>query len=176
MARSIIYLGNPILRKKASPVEALTDEIKTLVNEMFEAMEEKNGIGLAAPQIGVSLRLFVMQVDTPGEEPDTWITGERRVFINPVLSNPSEETWDMEEGCLSIPKLYATVTRPHRVTVEYTKLDGSRVKETFSGLEARCIMHENDHINGTLFIDRLSPQEKKRIEPELLRLKKNLNS
>lgn len=169
----LAYYGNPILRMKAKPIEMIDEEILQLVKEMEEAMKKHNGIGIAAPQVCRSLRLFLVRAPIKNEL-DEWVDGPIEVFINPQLSQPSEETWIREEGCLSIPKIYGNVERPLCITVEATDLEGNRFTRTCSGLEARIIMHENDHINGVLFIDRMDKEERKQIEQAISQIKKTL--
>lgn len=162
----LAYYGHPVLRKKAEPVAEITDEIRKLAQDMIETMDAYDGLGLAAPQVHYSLRMFVTR--KPTEQADGLMQlGEAKVFINPKLSSPSEKTWTESEGCLSIPTIHAKVKRPKEITVEYLNLEGQTVTERVSGWEAKCIMHETDHINGTLFIDRLTEEEKKRLEPVL---------
>lgn len=170
----LAYYGDPILRKKAEPINEITNDIKKLVEEMIETMEACDGIGLAAPQIHHSIRLFVIR--TPIEiDQDKFEPGEIKVYINPILSLPSKEMWQTQEGCLSIPTVQFLVERPKDVTVEYTSLEGKRVKERVSGWEARVIMHENDHIEGILFIDRLDPEEQSKLMPFLKNLEKRIH-
>ena len=175
MKLPLAYYGNPILRKNCQRVEEITDEIRQLVADMIETLEEQNGIGLAAPQVKRDLRLFITKVPQPSkDEPDQWDEGEIKVYINPTLSDPSSESWDRDEGCLSIPKIYVPVARPYCIKVEATDLDGNTFSEVLSGLDARCVMHENDHINGVLMIDRIQGKERKEIEKDLRRIKKRL--
>lgn len=170
----LAYYGDPLLRRKADPLFEITDEIKNLVEEMIETMDASNGMGLAAPQVHRSIRLFVMRPPIETEEGRS--LGDVKVFINPELSSPSLETWKASEGCLSIPHLRASVERPKEVTVEYTSLEGERIKERFFEWEARVILHESDHIDGVLFIDRLDAEERAKLDPFLQRLKKRLQS
>lgn len=170
----LAYYGEHVLRRKADFVSQVTNDIKTLVDDMIETMEACDGIGLAAPQVHHSIRLFIIRVPIKtGEE--TYDMGGIKVFINPVLSEPSNETWKMTEGCLSIPTIRAEVERPKKVTVEYTTLEGKMLKEEVSDLEARVIMHENDHIDGILFIDRLDKTEQKKIKPLIESLEKRIH-
>ena len=171
MKLPIAHYGDEVLRKKAEPVEELTPEILRLIEDMIETMEAENGFGLAAPQIYKSPAIFIPPVPEIGLEGREG-AGEIRVFINPKLSDPSEELWAATEGCLSIPMVYAEVTRPVSITLEYTNRDGERVTEQFSGWDARVIMHENDHLNGVLYIDRMSKKERQQLEPALRALKK----
>ena len=172
MKLDFIYYGNPILRKKAKPVGNITDEIKQLVEAMIEAMDQKDGIGLAAPQVNHSIALFITRAPIENDENDEWEKGEVRVFINPkILSYSSDEDY-FSEGCLSIPKVYGDVFRPLKIKVEATNLEGKRFTEDFSGMSARVILHENDHLNGVLFIDRLDTSERKKIDSKLREIKK----
>ncbi len=165
----LVYYDDQILRKKADPVHEITLEIKKLVEEMVETMDACSGIGLAAAQVHYSIRIFVIR--TPIEKEDgKFDLGDVKVFINPLLSSPSEENWKASEGCLSIPTIRKEVERPKEITVEYTALDGTRQRERFSGWAARVIMHENDHLNGVLFIDRLSVEDKLELKPILKQL------
>lgn len=170
----LAYYGDPILRKKADPILDITNDIRKLVEEMIETMDACDGIGLAAPQVHHSIRLFVIRTPTEIQE-DQFEPGEIKVIINPKLSLPSEEKWKASEGCLSIPTIRAEVERPKEITVEYTDLEGNVIKNRFSGWEARVIMHENDHINGVLFIDRLTPEEKAKLTPVLHKLENRIH-
>lgn len=170
MLLKIALYGNPILRKKAEPVTEITDELRKFVQDLFETMDVGNGIGLAAPQVSESIRIFVTQVPILQED-DTWAPGTQRVFINPKIISVSEETEVHGEGCLSIPEVYGDVERPIEVTVEAMNIDGEIIQATYIGLEARCILHENDHINGKLFIDRMDKAERQKIEQKLREIK-----
>ncbi|MBI5346550.1 MAG: peptide deformylase [Chlamydiae bacterium] len=154
----LAYYGDSILRKKADPVAEITNDIRKLVEEMIETMDASDGIGLAAVQIHHSIRLFVIRTPIETGE-DKFEPGEIEVFINPILSLPSKETWKASEGCLSIPSLRSLVERPKEITVEYTSLNGNVIKKRVSGWQARVIMHENDHLDGVLFTDRLDQEE-----------------
>lgn len=170
MILPLAYYGNPILRKKGARVEGIDDKLRQLVNDMVETMMKYDGVGIAAPQVHQSLLLFV--TNAPKEGPnDSWLPGVLRVFLNPKILSVSEETNIWSEGCLSLPKLYLDIERPIRVKVEYTTMDGERRTDDFSGYEARVILHENDHINGVLFIDRLKGKARKEIEPHLRLIK-----
>lgn len=147
-------LGEEVLRRKAQPVAEIDDRIRELVREMFDTMVEYDGVGLAAPQVGQSIRLFVIKVDD----------GVERTFINPQIVATSQETCGYEEGCLSIPKSWENVTRPERVTVQALNVRGRRFTLEADGLLARAIQHEYDHLEGILFIDRIDPAKKAKIE------------
>lgn len=166
------YYGDPILRQKAKPVEEITDEIRQLCQDMIETMLEYKGIGLAATQVGHMVRIFVSNVEFEDEEGEVHL-GDPVVYINPVLSEPSDTCVERSEGCLSIPKLYAAVTRPLTITVEAMDLEGNLFKKECYGYHARNIMHENDHLNGVLFIDRIKGKRRTQLEPELRRIKQH---
>lgn len=170
----ITYYGDPILRKKADPIGEITDELRKLVDEMIVTMDACDGLGLAAPQVHQSIRLFVIRTpkETGGGKYE--LCDEIQVFINPKLSSPSGETWAASEGCISIPSIHADITRPKEITIEYTTITGEIVKKRVSGWEAKVIMHENDHINGVLFIDRLDPKERLKIEPKIKKLENRI--
>lgn len=168
------YYGNPILRKKCLRVESITEEIKIFINQMVESLVEKNGWGLSAPQVSSDLRIFITAV--PEELPDgKWKPAKLRVFINPEILSVNEKTWITQEGCLSIPKLYAEVERPISVVVKATDLEGNVFEEEFTGWEGRCVLHENDHLNGVLFVDRIKGKEREELEPLLKKIKKRFH-
>lgn len=171
MKLPLAYYGEPILRKKCQRVEHIDDEIKQFIKDLEETMLFHDGAGLAAPQIHRSLAIFLTNI--PKQiGPDEWAPAPIRLFINPKILKYSDEEWLRGEGCLSIPNVFAPVYRPMHITVEATDLEGNRFVEDFSGLQARAIMHENDHINGVLFIDRIRGKERQEIEAELRAVKK----
>lgn len=173
------YYGAPILRKKVEAVQEVTDEIRKFIRDMEETMHAHHGMGLAAPQVCRSQAIFIICPPIPinnPDEPEEYAQGKIQVFINPKLSNPSNTLVTINEGCLSIPNVRGDVTRPESVTVEALDENGTPFIKKFSGLEARIIMHENDHLNGVLFIDRLQDLRlRKKIEPLLRAIKKEFN-
>lgn len=170
----LAYYGNPILRRVAYPILNVTDDLRKLVEEMIETMDACDGIGLAAPQIHHSIQLFIIRKPVEVEAGKVEFR-EVKVFINPKVSLPSAETWKESEGCLSIPTIHGDVERPKEITIEYSDLAGNFVRERVSGWEARVIMHENDHINGVLFIDHLNAETKKNLEPFLQNLRNRVH-
>lgn len=144
MVLDITKLGEDVLRQVAKPVEEVNDEIRKLAEDMFETMIEAEGVGLACPQIGKSLRMFVLIADDD----------VRRVFINPQIIKTSETVCDYDEGCLSIPQIYETITRPEKVTVQALNENGKPFTLEAEGFLARIIQHEYDHLDGILYIDR----------------------
>ena len=157
------YYGDPILRRKAAPVAAISPEIRELVRGMFECMYRERGVGLAAPQVGVSKRIFVVDVEVE--------SGERikLVLVNPVLAQKAGSIVG-EEGCLSIPGIHADVKRHGAVVFEALDEHGAPIVVRGEGLVARALQHELDHLDGILFIDRLSAIRRKLLEPKLARM------
>ncbi|MDR0390024.1 MAG: peptide deformylase [Spirochaetaceae bacterium] len=149
----ILLLGNELLRQKAEAVAEINEDIAKLAADMIEAMHEGKGVGLAGPQVGVMKRIFVMHAE--GDIP--------RVFINPSIVGTSEEQVTYEEGCLSIPGMYTNVKRPGAVRVQAWNEKGRRFILDAEGLVARIIQHEYDHLEGILFIDRISEVKRNRI-------------
>lgn len=170
----LAYYGDPILRKVGDAIPSITTDICTLVEEMIETMDACEGIGIAAPQVHHSLKLFVIRKPVESENGKVELK-EAKVFINPEISMPSTETWEAMEGCLSIPSIRAEVKRPKEITVTYLDLEGNRIEERVSGWEARVILHENDHINGVLFIDHLEKTKRDSLEPLLNSLKNRIH-
>lgn len=169
--REILEVPDPRLKTISTPVEPqeFNDELRTLVADMFETMYDAPGIGLAAIQIGVPKRVLVidLQPEDTEAEPEACDHGghhhhhyptkkEPRVFINPVILDPARELSTYQEGCLSVPEIYADVDRPATCTVRYQDLDGNTHEEHLDGLLATCLQHEMDHLEGILFIDHLS--------------------
>jgi len=149
----IMKLGDEVLREKCKPVTEFDDALRILIQAMYETMEEANGIGLAAPQVGVDKRFFVVGL------PD----GTKKEFINPQITGTSVETSPYEEGCLSLPEVYHDVIRPSKVIIEAQDMNGNPFTLKASGLMARVIQHEYDHLDGVLFIDHLSEEEKGKV-------------
>lgn len=171
MLLPLAYYGSPSLRKKCAPVPSIDEELKQFISDMHETMLAHRGIGLAASQVHRLINLFITQVPIETAE-DKESEGIFRVFLNPKILSVSSELHRRGEGCLSIPKVYGEVERPIAIKVEFTNLEGKKCVEEFEGLEARCILHENDHINGVLFIDRMKGRERQLLEPLLKQIKK----
>lgn len=165
----ILEAPDPRLKTVSKPVDTFDDQLKILVDDMFETMYAAHGIGLAAIQVGVPLRLLVidLQPEDPDAEPEPCdhdghhhhhqpTKREPRVFVNPEILDPSVETKSYQEGCLSVPDIYADVDRPATCRVRWQDLEGNVHEEAMDGLMAVCIQHEMDHLNGVLFIDHLS--------------------
>ena len=155
--RPLVIIPDSKLRLVSEPVKAITSEIRRLANDMLETMYDAPGVGLAAIQIGVPVRMVTMDVSKSEEE------REPMVLINPEIVWASEEKRVYEEGCLSIPEYYEEVERPDRVRFRYMDLQGETIEQEADGLLATCVQHEIDHLNGVLFIDYLSKLKRDRV-------------
>lgn len=156
----IVHYPHPILRYHSVAVRRVDSELRAVVSEMFELMYDDQGVGLAANQVNLPLRIFVVNAAGNPEE------GEELVFINPVISH-QRGSCEREEGCLSLPGVYADITRPEVVHVHAYDLDGNEFDRDVDGFLARIIQHETDHLNGTMFFDRLSDAARSSMHPVL---------
>jgi len=163
----ILTAPDPILKKKAEPVDEVTDEIRTLLDDMVDTMYDAPGIGLAAPQVGVLKRVIVIDVTDEGEEPFAY------KMVNPEVIWESEELSLYEEGCLSVPQSFSEVERPSEVKVKYLDEHGIPHEIEADGLLATCVQHEIDHLEGTLFIDHISRIKRSIIMRKLNKMKKS---
>jgi len=166
MKLPIIAYGDPILRQKAKEIDPNYPNLETLIKDMFETMYAASGVGLAAPQIGIPIRLFVIDA-SPYEEDEPILKDFKKVFINAEIIEESGESWLSNEGCLSIPDIREDIARQPTVTINYLDENWEEHEETYSGLGARIIQHEYDHIEGKLFTDKLSPLKKALIKGKL---------
>lgn len=174
MKLPIIAYGDPVLKKTATDLDpAEYPNVKQLVNDMFETMYAAHGVGLAAPQVGLSLRLFVIDA-TPFAEDEESLKDFKKVFINARILEESGETWAFNEGCLSIPDIREDIYRQSNVRISYYDENWHHHEESFSGLAARVIQHEYDHIEGKLFTDYLSPIRKRLIQKKLQAITKGI--
>ena len=155
-----------VLSRPASPVEAFDGDLRRLVDDMFETMYDAHGVGLAAPQIGVSTRLFVMDCAAPDDPP------RRVVMANPEILE-TEGTQSGPEGCLSVPGCRSELSRPARVRARGQDLDGAWFEIDVEGLEARCVMHETDHLDGKLYLDRLTPLKRDIVRRRIRKLQRS---
>ena len=171
MLLKIYHYGHPVLRKHCAPIEDISPAIHQLASDMIETMDKSNGIGLAAPQVGHSLRMFVCRNYIVSTD-KSWTLSAPRVYINPKLSSPGDRLLLDTEGCLSFPKLRLEIERPDRICIEALDIHGNSFTEEMEGYNARVRMHENDHINGVLFIDRIDAHARKKLEPILRGIKK----
>jgi peptide deformylase len=184
MVREIVLYGDPVLRQKCRPVTEITPDLHALAADMLETMEAANGVGLAAPQIGLDIQFAVIDV-TDTSEPLTFLRVDGKdmpmeelmplVFMNPELSFPQKDKVIMNEGCLSFPDVRADVNRPDIVLASVTLLDGRRVEIETDGLLSRALQHETDHLFGVLFIDRISAAGKLALKRKIQRMRDKLS-
>lgn len=166
MILKIYKYGEEVLSKKAEPVKEITEEIRNLVKDMYETCYKKNGIGLAAPQVGHSIRLFILSIPPADSDSSDRKDYSEIVMINPEIIEKKGKQTD-EEGCLSVPNVYEEVERALYVTVRFLGLDGVTREFKTEGLTARAIQHENDHLDGVLFVDRLPSLQKQFVKKKL---------
>jgi len=173
MILPIVGYGDPVLRKKGVDISKDDPNLKQIIADMYETMYNAYGVGLAAPQVGLAIRLFVVDTkpfsddeDLPKEEQEQ-LAGFRKTFINPVMVKEEGEEWGFNEGCLSIPEVREDVYRPEKITIEYYDEDFNKHTGVYDGLIARVIQHEYDHIEGILFTDKISSLKKRLIHKKL---------
>ncbi|MGJ1205779.1 peptide deformylase [Sphingobacterium lactis] len=172
MKLPIVAYGDPVLRQKTEEIDEDYAGLKELIDNMFETMYAANGVGLAAPQIGLPIRLFVIDASPFGEDDedgpgDPSAKDFKRVFINPILVEESGDKWAFSEGCLSIPHINEEVMRQESVIINYLDENFEEQEEELTGLAARVVQHEYDHIEGKLFIDKLGPLKKAMLKGKL---------
>jgi len=175
MIYPIVAYGDPILRKPTRFIEKEELDLKKLSGDMFETMYNASGVGLAAPQIGMNIRVFVVDgtpfsekdEDDDDDEPDLSLVGFKKVFINPEILKEEGKEWAFEEGCLSIPGIRGDVYRPEKVRIRYRDADWNEFVEEYVGMAARIIQHEYDHLLGKLFVDYLPTLKKQLIKKKL---------
>ena len=174
MILPIVAYGDPVLKKEAEEIDEKYPDLSKLIADMFETMYHAKGVGLAAPQIGKSIRLFIVDgapfADEEGEEPDPKAAGIenfKKVFINAIIEEEDGKNWSFQEGCLSIPKIRENVIRKEKLVITYFDENWNFHEETYDGYAARIIQHEYDHIEGKLFIDYIKPLRKKMLQGKL---------
>ncbi len=170
MILPIVAYGDPVLKRKADFIHAHDKDLHELIADMFETMYHANGVGLAAPQIGKSIRLFIADGTSfvEDDDPEThYMRNFKRVFINAKIENEIGAEWGFHEGCLSIPGIREEVFRKEKLTVSYLDQNGKKHKEEFKGYAARIIQHEYDHIEGKLFVEKINPLRKQLLKRKL---------
>lgn len=171
MIYPITVFGDPLLRQIAKPIDKDYNGLSELVENMFETMYFSDGIGLAAPQIGMSIRIFVIDATVyADEEPE--LADFKKVFINPVIVERTGDEWAMNEGCLSLPEIREDIARRETVRIKYVDENFVEHDETYGGYAARVIQHEYDHLDGILFIDLLSPLRRRLLKAKLTAISK----
>lgn len=179
MILPIVAYGDPVLNKLAEEIDEQYPGLDDLIANMYETMYGASGVGLAAPQIGRSIRLFIVDASPFAEEGAAdyeLLKSFKKTFINPIIIQESGEEWGMEEGCLSIPDVRETVFRKENVVIEYYNEQWELIEESYSGLAARVIQHEYDHIEGTLFTEKIKPLRKKLVKGALGRIERGIVS
>ena len=171
MIYPIIAYGDPVLKKVAAEIVPGTHDLPKLIADMYETMYNAKGVGLAAPQIGQSIRLFIVDAEPMDEEN---LKGFKKVFINPKITHSEGQVWGFEEGCLSIPSIRAEVLREPEITLTWHDEHFDRHTQTFNGIAARVIQHEYDHLEGKLFLDYLSPLKKRLLKNKLANITRGL--
>ena len=171
MKLPIIAYGDPVLRKKAVDISKDYPNLSDLIKNMFDTMYNASGVGIAAPQIGLSIRLFIIDLS---DKEDPELKDFKKVFINAQILNEEGEKWDFNEGCLSIPDIREDISRNQTVTVSYYDENWKHQTETYSGFKARVIQHEYDHIEGKLFTDKLSPLRRAMLKRRLDSISKGM--
>ena len=171
MIYPIVVYGDPVLKKRGKDIEESDLDVKKLAEDMFETMENANGVGLAAPQIGKNIRMFVIDASAMGED-DEELLDFKQVFINPEIIEEVGEEWDFEEGCLSIPDIREVIYRQEELTIRYFDENWVEHEETYDDMKARIIQHEYDHIEGILFTDHISPIKKRLLKGKLMNISK----
>lgn len=166
MILPIVLYGSPILKRVAKSIEKDYEGLGSLIEDMYETMETSDGVGLAAPQIGKSIRLFVIDA-TPYEDDDPSVKGFKKAFINPDIYERRGENELFNEGCLSLPGIREDVSRPQEIKMRYYDENFDLHDEAFNGIKARIIQHEYDHLEGILFPDRLQPLKRRLLNGKL---------
>ena len=163
MILPVYTYGNQVLRKKAKDIDKNFENLDTFINNMYDTMYQSDGVGLAAPQIGKSIRLFVIDASPMAEE-NSELLNFKKVFINAKIIHEEGEEWSFNEGCLSLPGIREDVKRPEIITVRYQNIKGELIEKRIDELLARVLQHEIDHLNGVLFIDRISSLKKQMLK------------
>jgi peptide deformylase len=174
MILPIVAFGSPILRKKCVNITSCYPDLEILLANMWETMYDASGVGLAAPQINKSIRLFLVDTTPFIDDEEDEIEEEvvKKVFINAKITKESGHDWDFNEGCLSIPEVREDISRKSSITIEYFDENFKKHIDVYEGLSARVIQHEHDHINGILFTDKISPLRKRMIKSKLIDITK----
>ncbi len=173
MELPVYVYGMSVLRKVAQEIDENYEGLDQLIEDMFETMQASDGVGLAAPQIGKSIRLFLVdasRMEDVEDEPD--INNFKKIFINPCIVDERGRKWSFSEGCLSIPNIREDVSRLSKITIEYYDVNWKFHEEEYDGVKARIIQHEYDHLDGKLFVDLINPLRRKLLAPRLKSISK----
>ena len=176
MLLPIIAYGHPVLKRKAEVISKDYPKLKELIDNMFETMYNASGVGIAAPQIGLSIRLFIVDTspfsedESLSDEEQNQLKSFKKIFINPEIIEESGDDWSFDEGCLSIPNIRESVLRQPEIKIQYFDENFNKHVKSFNGLLARVIQHEYDHVEGVLFTDKLSSFKKQLLKKKLLKI------
>ncbi len=173
MILPVVAYGDPVLKKKATEVDKDDPDLKELIDDMFDTMHNAQGVGLAAPQIGLSKRLFIVDA-TPFKEEDKKLDGFKKVFINPVIIEETGKEWVFNEGCLSFPTIREDIWRKPEIIIKYYDENFNILQEKYDGIAARIIQHEYDHIEGIVLIDRVTPFKRRILKSKLNSISKGV--
>lgn len=169
MIYPVTVFGDPVLRKKAEPITPEFPDLKGFIQNMFDTMYNSDGVGLAAPQVGQAIRIFIL--DSIDHEDDD-LVGIKKAFVNPEILEKSGDEWLMNEGCLSLPEIREDVMRPESIRIKYLDEDLNEHEETYHGFTSRVIQHEYDHLEGIMFVDYLNPLKKRILKSKLTAISK----
>jgi peptide deformylase len=167
MIYPIVAIGDPVLKKKAVDIEKDYPKLDELIADMYATMYKASGVGLAAPQIGLSIRLFIVDGAPFQDDEDKEVKNFKKIFINPKITKEEGEKWPFQEGCLSIPGIREDVRRHSTVHITYYDAAFNKYEETYTGMSARIIQHEYDHVEGILFTDHLTPLKKRLLKSRI---------
>lgn len=172
MILPVTVYGDPLLRKVTQPITKEYEGLSELIQNMYETMYNADGVGLAAPQVGLNIRLFIVDASPAADDNEPHLKDFKKAFINPEIITTDGEPWEMEEGCLSLPNIRENVIRDEGVTIKYFNENWESKTETYHGFAARVILHEYDHLDGKLFIDYISPLRKRLLKSKLMAISK----
>lgn len=172
MIYPVYMYGTSVLRKKAQEIDKDYKDLDIFIEGMFETMKKAEGVGLAAPQVGKSIRIFIIDASDIDHEDEEYVEDFKKVFINPVIIEESGDEWVFNEGCLSIPEIREDVSRHEKVRIQYYDQEWNFFDEEYDGIRARIIQHEYDHLEGKMFVDKVSPLRKKLLKGKLTAISK----
>ncbi len=172
MIYPVYVYGTSVLRKKAKEIDKNYENLDKLIEDMFETMKHAEGVGLAAPQIGKAIRLFIVDAADIDEEDEEYVEDFKKAFINPVILEQSGDEWSFNEGCLSIPNIREDVNRKESVRIQYYDPEWNFHDERYDGIKARIVQHESDHLDGIMFVDRINPLRKRLLKGQLSAISK----
>lgn len=170
MIYPVCVFGDPVLRKKAEPISKDYNNLQQIIQNMYETMYNSDGVGLAAPQVGMPIRLFVVDTNTDSDDEDE--AGLKKAFINPEILEKTGDEWVMNEGCLSLPEIREDVVRPDTIKIKYYTEDFEEKIETYNGFTSRVIQHEYDHLEGVMFVDYLNILKRRILKSKLTAISK----